>query len=102
MAPTDTIRILLADDHPVMRQGLALILDNESDMTVVAQAGNGEGAVALFRQHQPDIVLLDLRMPVMGGLEAMTAIRAEFPTARFLVLTTYDGQEDVFRAGQAG
>ncbi len=102
MNPGSNIRVLLADDHPVMRQGLALILDNENDMTVVDQAGNGQEAVALFRRHRPDVTLLDLRMPVMGGVEAITAIRAESPSARLVLLTVYDGDEDIYRGLRAG
>lgn len=73
------IRILLADDHPPLRKGLALILDNEDDMTIVAEAGNGHEAVALFRQYKPDVAFLDLRMPELSAVEALAAIRAEFP-----------------------
>jgi DNA-binding NarL/FixJ family response regulator len=96
------IRILLADDHPVVRQGLALILDNEVDMAVVGQAADGWQALALFRQQQPDVVLLDLRMPVMGGVEATAALLAEFPSARIVLLTTYDGEEDIYQGLRAG
>ena len=96
------IRILLADDHPVVRQGLALILDNEADMTVVGQANNGREALALFSQLQPDVTLLDLRMPVMSGVEALAAIRAEFPFACIILLTTYDGDEDIYQGLKAG
>ncbi|MBD2020741.1 response regulator transcription factor, partial [Leptolyngbya sp. FACHB-36] len=86
MTQTQPIRILLADDHPPLRKGLALILNSEDDMTIVAEAGNGREAVALFRQYQPDVALLDLRMPELSGVEAITAIRAEFPDARLIVL----------------
>lgn len=96
------IRILLADDHPVVRQGLALILDNEADMTVVEQANNGQEAVALFNQLQPDVALLDLRMPVMSGVEAIAAIRAKFPAACIILLTTYDGDEQIYQGLRAG
>ena len=93
---------MLADDHPVVREGLALILDNEDDMAVVAQANNGHEAVALFQKQQPDVTLLDLRMPELNGVEAITAIRAEFPDARIILLTTYDGDEDIYQALRAG
>lgn len=96
------IRILLADDHPVVREGLALILDNEADMMVVSQAKDGQEAVILFRQQQPDIALLDLRMPNMNGVEVIAAIRGEFPEARLILLTTYDGDEDIYQGLRAG
>lgn len=102
MSTNNSIRILLADDHPVVRDGLALILENEDDMTVVSQASNGHEAVELFRLSQPDIALLDLRMPHLGGVEAITAIRAEFPDARLILLTTYDGDEDIYQGLRAG
>jgi two-component system NarL family response regulator len=93
---------MFVDDHPILREGLAAIIATQPDMQVVAEAGNGQQAVELFRRHQPDITLMDLRLPVMSGIEAMAAIRREFPDARFIVLTTYDGDEDVYRALQAG
>ena len=99
---TQPIRILLSDDHPPLRKGLALILDNEDDMSVVAEAGNGQEAVALFRQHQPDVALVDLQMPQLNGVETITAIRAEFPNARLIILTTYDGDEDIYQGLRAG
>ena len=96
------IRILLADDHFVVRMGLAAVINTQPDMCVVAEASNGEQALELFRVHQPDVTLMDLRMPRMDGVEAITAIRKEFPNGRFIVLTTYDGNEDIYRALQAG
>jgi two-component system NarL family response regulator len=96
------IRILIADDHPVVREGLAAIISLFTEMTVVAQAGNGREAVDLFRQHRPEMALLDLRMPLLDGVSAITAIRAEFPDARLILLTTYDGDEDIYRALRAG
>jgi two-component system, NarL family, response regulator len=102
MTSTQPIRILLADDHPPLRKGLALILDNEDDLTVIAEAGNGNEAVALFRQHQPDVALIDLQMPQLNGAKAIAAIRAEFVDARLIVLTTYDGDEDIYQGLRAG
>ncbi|MBD3885008.1 response regulator transcription factor [Phormidium tenue FACHB-886] len=102
MTQSEPIRILLSDDHPPLRKGLALILESEDDMTIVAEAGNGREAVELFRQHQPDVALLDLRMPELGGVEAITAIRAEFPDAHLIILTTYDGDEDIYQGLRAG
>jgi two-component system, NarL family, response regulator len=96
------IRILISDDHPFMREGLAAVLDYRSDMTVIGQAGNGHEAVALFRQYQPDVTLMDLRMPEMGGVEAIALICSEFTNARIIVLTTYDGDEDIYRGLRAG
>ena len=102
MTFTQPIRILLADDHPPLRKGLALILDNEDDISVVAEAGNGQEAVVLFRQHQPDVALVDLQMPQLNGVETISAIRAEFPQARLIILTTYDGDEDIYQGLRAG
>lgn len=96
------IRIMVVEDHHVVRQGLVALLKTVPDMTVIAEAANGKEAVDLYRRHQADIVLMDLRLPEMGGAEATAAIRKEFPTARIIVLTTYDGDEDIFRALQAG
>lgn len=96
------IRVLIADDHPVVRTGLALMLNYESDMEVVAEASNGQEAVALYGRHRPDVTLMDLRMPEMDGIEAITTIRRESPTARIILLTTYDGDEDIYRALRAG
>ena len=96
------IRILVADDNFLVRLGLGAVLNAQSGMTVIAEAGNGRQAVELFRQHTPDIVLMDLRMPLMTGVEATRAIRSEYPGARIIVLTTYDGDEDIYRALQAG
>ena len=101
-APASLITILSADDHPLIRVGLAAVLGSEPDMRVVAEASNGEEALELYRQHRPDIVLMDLKMPVMDGLAATRAILAEFPEARVIMLTTYDGDEDIYRALEAG
>jgi len=98
----DKIRILVAEDHLVARVGVSTIVNMQPDMTVVAEASNGQQAVELFRKHRPDVTLLDLRMPGMGGVEAAMAIRAEFPAARMIALTTYGGDEDIRRALAAG
>jgi two-component system NarL family response regulator len=102
MSDNQSIRVLIADDHFVVRMGLAAVIHTQPDMAVVAEATTGKQAVELFRQHRPDVTLMDLRMPEMDGIEAITAIRAEFPDSRFIVLTTYDGDEDIYRALQAG
>jgi two-component system NarL family response regulator len=96
------IRILVAEDHLVARAGVAAIVSMQSDMTVVAEAANGQQAVELYRKHRPDVALLDMRMPVMSGVEAAREIRSEFPSARMIALTTYGGDEDIRRALAAG
>jgi two-component system NarL family response regulator len=100
--PDAKIRVLLADDHPIVGKGLALLLEREPNITVVGQAYNGREAIALYQQYQPDVTLMDLRMPEINGVEAIAAIRAEFPQAKIIVLTTYDGDEDIYRGLQAG
>ena len=102
MTRHNAIRILIADDHLVVRIGLRSMIDTQPDMNVIAEAANGREAVALFRDHQPDVTLIDLRMPVMGGVEAVGVIHEEFPDARIIVLTTYDGDENIYRALQGG
>lgn len=96
------IRILIADDHPVVREGLAGMLAGQPDMMVVAQAENGAQAVTLWAQQQPDVVLMDLRMPGMDGVAAIAAIKGQRPLAPILVLTTYDSDADILRAIEAG
>jgi DNA-binding NarL/FixJ family response regulator len=95
-------RVMLADDHPVVRAGLAAVIGQEPDLQLVAEAENGERAVALFKEHRPDVALMDLRMPQMGGVDAIRAITEEFPEARILALTTYEGDADIRRALRAG
>jgi DNA-binding NarL/FixJ family response regulator len=95
-------RVLVADDHPVVRTGLAAVLVQQPDLELVAEAENGARAVALYREHRPDVCLMDLRMPVMDGVEAIRTITAEFPDARILALTTYEGDADIRRALEAG
>jgi DNA-binding NarL/FixJ family response regulator len=97
-----SIRILVVDDHPIVREGLIGIIERQSDMSVVAEASDGMEAVEMFRRHMPDVTLMDLRLPKMSGVDAITAIRKECQTARIIVLTTYDGDEDIYRALQAG
>ena len=96
------IRILIADDHPVIRNGLTTIVHYKPEMEIVAEATNGLEAIEQFRQHQPDVTLMDLRMPEMGGVDAIITIRQEFPAARIIILTTYEGDEDVYRGLQSG
>jgi DNA-binding NarL/FixJ family response regulator len=99
---TNPIRILAVDDHALVRKGIAAILASQPDMTVVAEASNGREAVQQFRSQRPDITLMDLQMPEMNGLDAMIAIRAEFPDARVIMLTTYAGDVQVLRAMKVG
>jgi DNA-binding NarL/FixJ family response regulator len=96
------IRVLCADDHPLVRKGIAALLVNESDMVLVGEAENGRQAVELFRQLKPDVTLLDLRMPVLDGLAALKEIRQENPDARVIALTSYDGDQDIYQAIDAG
>jgi len=96
------IRILLADDHPILRKGVRALAADEVDMEFVADASSGLEAIEEFRKHRPDVVLIDLQMPGMNGLEAIIAIREEFPEARFIVLTTYAGDAQILRALKAG
>ena len=98
----DPIRILVVDDHNVVRQGLIALLKTVPDVNVVAEGSDGEQAVELFRQHRPDVTIMDLRMPRKSGVEAIAEIRREAPAARVIVLTTFDGDEDIYRALQAG
>jgi DNA-binding NarL/FixJ family response regulator len=99
---SNIIRVLVADDHPVVAQGLVALLECEADITVVGQAYDGCQAVELFHQHQPDVTLMDLRMPRMDGVAAITAICTEFDDARIIVLTTYDSDENIYRGLRAG
>jgi DNA-binding NarL/FixJ family response regulator len=96
------IRVLVADDHPVVRTGLAGVISQQPGLELVAEAADGREAVECFREHRPDVVLMDLRMPGMDGVAAIRAIKAEFPDARILALTTYEGDVDIHRALEAG
>ena len=101
-AEPGSIRILAVDDHALLREGIAGLVAGQSDMSLVAQASNGREAIHQFRAHHPDVTLMDLQMPEMGGVDAMIAIRGEFPEARIIVLTTYTGDVQVLRALKAG
>jgi DNA-binding NarL/FixJ family response regulator len=100
--PQQKIRVLCVDDHPLVRKGIAAILGNEADMLLVAEAENGRDAVELFRKHRPDVTLMDLQMPVLDGTSAVKLIRAEDPEAKIIALTSYDGDQNVYRALEAG
>lgn len=102
MTKSNPIRILIADDHLVVRMGLRSMIDTQSDMLVVAEAADGQEAVEGYRQHEPDIVLMDLRMPRLSGVEATKSIREQFPQALIIVLTTYDGDENIYQALHVG
>jgi DNA-binding NarL/FixJ family response regulator len=96
------IGVLSVDDHPLLRQGIAALVNAESDMKLVAEAANGQEAIEKFRLHRPDVTLMDLQMPALNGIEAIIGIRSEFPNARIVVLTTYTGDVQVLRALKAG
>jgi DNA-binding NarL/FixJ family response regulator len=100
--PSNSIRILAVDDHPIVLRGIATLVAAESDMSLVAEASNGREAIQQFRVHRPDVTLMDLQLPEIVGLDAMIAIRGEFPEARIIVLTTYKGDFQILRAMKAG
>ena len=102
MNSSPKIRVMVIDDHSIVRQGLVALLNTEDDLTVIAEGSDGQQAIELFKQHTPDVTLMDLRMPGIGGVEAINHIRRIFSDAKIIVLTTYDGDEDIFRALQAG
>lgn len=97
-----TIRLLVADDHPIVRQGLVAILNAQPDMHVIAEANNGKEVIEQFRLHQPDVAILDLQMPEVGGVEAITTIRAEFPNAAIIMFSIYETDEDIYQGLRAG
>ena len=102
MAEAAKIRVLTVDDHPLLHEGLATVIRNEPDMTLAAQASSGREAIQLYRDFTPDVTLMDLRLPDMSGIDAMIAIRSEFPEARVIILTTFAGDVEIQRALQAG
>jgi DNA-binding NarL/FixJ family response regulator len=102
MSETNQIRVFSVDDHPLLREGLAAIINNQPDMMLVAQAANAQEAVEKFRKHLPDVTLMDLRLPDKSGIDAMKVIRTEFPEARVIMLTTFEGDVEIQRALEAG
>jgi DNA-binding NarL/FixJ family response regulator len=99
---TKKIKVLTVDDHPLLREGIAAVLEGEEEFELIAEASNGQEAVELFRVHRPDVTLMDLQMPGMNGVDAIIAIRSDFPNAKFIMLTTYQGDVQALRALKAG
>ena len=102
MSSFSTIRVFSVDDHPLLREGIAALVNSQPDMELIAQASTGAEAVQVFKQHEPDVTLLDLRLPDMSGIDTLIAIRTEFPEARIIMLTTFEGDVEIQRALQAG
>jgi DNA-binding NarL/FixJ family response regulator len=102
MSEPDRIRVFSVDDHPLLREGLAAIINNQPDMVLIAQAANAQEGIQLFRKHKPDVTLMDLRLPDKSGIDAMIAVRSEFPEARIIMLTTFEGDVEIQRALEAG
>jgi len=102
MSDPQRIHVLCVDDHPLLREGIAAIINNQPDMVLVAEATNGTEGIETFRKHRPDVTLMDLRLPDMSGVDSLIAIRADFPEARIIILTTFEGDVEVRRALEAG
>jgi len=102
MSDQASIRVFCVDDHPLLREGISAIINNQSDMSLVAEATNGAEAILKFREHRPDVTLMDLRLPDMSGIDALIAIRADFPEARVIMLTTFEGDVEIQRSLEAG
>jgi len=102
MTEPDRIRVLCVDDHPLLREGIAIIINHQPDMLLVSHAASGSEAIQQYRAHRPDVTLMDLRLPDLSGIDAMIAIRAEFPEARIIMLTTFEGDVEIQRALEAG
>ena len=102
MSSPPSIRVFSVDDHPLLREGIGALINNQPDMVLVGEAATGGEAIQLFRKHQPDVTLMDLRLPDISGIDALIAIRAEFPEARVIMLTTFEGDVEIHRALQAG
>jgi DNA-binding NarL/FixJ family response regulator len=102
MSSTPPIRVFSVDDHPLLREGIGALINNQPDMVLAGEAATGTEAIQLFRKHQPDVTLMDLRLPDISGIDALIAIRAEFPEARIIMLTTFEGDVEIHRALQAG
>jgi len=102
LARSEQIRVVIADDHPVVREGISALVKSQIDMRVVSEAANGRQALQEFLRHRPDVLLLDLRMPEMNGIEVIQAILKKAPKAKIIVLSTYSGDEDIYQALQAG
>ncbi|HYP05097.1 MAG TPA: response regulator transcription factor [Bryobacteraceae bacterium] len=102
MSDTQPIRIVAADDHPLLRQGIAAIINAQPDMVLVAEASTGREAIQKFQEYKPDVTLMDLRLPDISGIDAMIAIRSQFPDARIIILTTFEGDVEIARALEAG
>ncbi len=102
MTAEERIRVFSVDDHPLLREGIAAVINNQPDMVMVAQAANAQEAIEQYRHHQPHVTLMDLRLPDMSGIETLIAIRSEFPDARIIMLTTFEGDVEIKRALEAG
>src|SRR5262245_40950581 len=102
MTEESRIRILCADDHPLLREGIATVIKGQSDMLLIAEAATGCDAIKMFREHRPDVTLMDLRLPDMSGIDALIAIRSDFQNARIIILTTFEGDAEIQRAIAVG